>query len=912
MFKHCLIAVVLVLFCSLPRAWGQQGEGEIRGTVIDATDGQPLPRATAQLLDTKLGAYSDMQGVFSVRRVPSGRYTLRVSYAGYQPKEIGGIVVSGGVVRVDVALSRRRDSTVISVRGRRRSGTEEALLRQRQGAANVSDGISQVQIAKLADPTGADALSRVTGLTIVGQRFAQIRGASERYNNTQLNGVTIVGTDPGKRAFSFDLIPANLLENSVVLKTFTPDLPGDFSGGLVRMQTVDFPDIATARLSISSSYTGGVTFRTVNLGPRGATDYLGIDDGLRALPSVFNDTLPLSRENISPERRAELASLLPNTFHVRPVTASPGLSLTGSWGDRASFGEEGDVGVVAGFSYRNGWESNAIQRYDTFLYRYSGTETSYSVLWGGLLNAALKIDGNNTVSIRNLYNRTADDELTMVSGRLLTSDVENHMWVFRYLERSFYSGQLSGEHLLPQVPGLRVDWKGFYTRGERDEPDLRRISYVRPFGDTTVPLQNTLSATLPNPYGTGRVYSWLDEESGGGAIDLLWSRENLRLKFGALAEHRDRAFSSRSFSYLLSNTSRSLATADLDTLFNPDHFGVDALTLTESTSPSDRYEGQSRLSAGYGMVDLPIEVAGERFRAILGARYEDSRVLISTVDPNGLPLQVDYRTFDWLPSINLTWSLLPSSNLRLAWSRTVSRPDFREYARYVFYDYITDALTYGNPDLRRTVVFNSDIRFEIFPDAGELLALSLFRKEFTDAIEEVGLNGFSPERTWANADGTTMGIELEFRKRLDIIADVLEPLSLNVNTTILDSKVQLDSTRFGTQLQERPLQGQSPFIVNIGLFYDNDSSGTSISLAYNRFGRRLVRVARTEQPDYFEEGRDRIDLTLSQTLFATLELRVAARDLLASDVVVNQYEGGVPARIDGRGPSVSIGVAFRR
>lgn len=906
-----ILPLVILLLLVHP-VYAQEGKGEIRGVVVEAETGEPLYRATVRVVDTERGANTDKSGVFSIRNVPAGRYSLKITYAGFRERVIDNVQVTGGVMKVDVTMSRNVDKTVISVHGRRASGTEEALLRQREQSANVSDGISKVAIARLADPTGADALSRIPGLTVREGRYAQIRGSSERYNNTQLNGMTIVSTDPGKRAFSYDLVPSNLLENTVVVKSFTPDLPGDFSGGLVQMQTIDFPDVSMLRFSLSSSYTEGTTFRSLSMGPRGSTDYLGIDDGLRALPREFLDTAPLNRENISPERRAELAALLPNTFRVRPVNATPGLSFGASWGDRITIGDESEVGLIAALSYRNGWESNAVQRYDSFLYDYGGTESAYSVLWGGLLNAAVRIDGGNSISIRNFYNRTAEDNLSIVWGRLLTSDVENHSWVFQYLERSFRSTQVTGDHVIPGVDGLRLNWKGSFSTGRRDEPDLRRISYLRPWGDSTAPLMNTLSSSLPNPYGTGRVYSELSEEAAGGTVDATWTVERMRLKAGALTENRNRDFASRSFSYLLGNSARYLATADLDTLFDRSHFGPDALTFTETTSTSDRYVGESHLKAGYAMVDIPLEIAEQRIRLVGGVRYEDSRVVITTADPNGGPLTVDYRTFDWLPSGTIIYNIFDHANLRLGSSRTVARPDFREYARYNFYDYILDALTYGNPDLKRTLIQNYDVRFEFFPDAGELAAVSFFRKEFTDAIEEVGLNGFSPERTWANANGTNAGVELELRKGLGFISEALEPLSINANATILDSKVKLDSTRLATQLQERPLQGQSPFILNVSLFYDNDSTGTSVTIGYNRFGRRLWRVARTEQPDYYEEGRSRIDLTLSQTLFGTIELRVAVRDLLSSDTIVTQYDTGTPARVDSREPSVSIGLSVKR
>ncbi len=910
---HVRVALALVVILVVAaRVDAQEAKGEVRGVVIEAETGEPLYRATVRLVDTEKGAYSDKSGTYSIRNVPAGRYTLKVTYAGFQERILDNVQVTGSVTKIDISMERKTDRTKIDVRGRRTAGTDEALLRQREQSANVSDGISKVTIAKLADPTGAEALSRIPGLTVREGRYAQIRGSSERYNNTQLNGMTIVSTDPGKRAFSFDLVPSNLLENSVVVKSFTPDLPGDFSGGLVQLQTIDFPDVSTIRFNIAGAYLNGTTFKTLSLGPRGSTDFLGIDDGLRALPSEFVDSVPLNRENVSPERRAQLAASLPNTFRVVPVKAAPGLSLGASWGDRFTVGEVSEIGVIAALSYRNGWESNVVQRFDSFLYQYSGTENSYSVLWGGLLNASYKIDGGNSISIRNLYNRTAEDNLSMVSGRLFTSDAENHSWVFQYLERSFRSTQVMGDHVFPGLDELRINWKGFFSTGRRDEPDLRRISYLRSWGDSSAPLMNTLSASLPNPYGTGRVYSELAEEAAGGSADATVMLEVMKIKVGALTENKNRDFSSRSFSYLLSNSARELATADLDTLFEPAHFGPDALTFTESTSLSDRYHGESHLKAGYAMVDIPLDFADQRIRLIGGARYEDSRVVITTADPNGGPLTVDYRTFDWLPSANVVYNAFEHTNLRLGWSRTLSRPDFREYARYNFYDYILDALTYGNPDLKRTQIQNYDIRFEYFPDVGELAAVSLFKKEFTDAIEEVGLNGFSPERTWANANGTNVGVEVEVRKRLGFIGPLFEPLSINVNATILDSKVKLDSTRLATQLQERPLQGQSPFILNINLFYDNDSTGTSVTLGYNRFGRRLSRVARTEQPDFYEEGRDRIDVTMSQRLFSDIDLRIAVRDLLSPDAVVTQFDGGTPARVDTREPSISIGLSIKR
>lgn len=913
-FVRTAASVVGMLLAIAASNYAHAQTGELRGKITSAETGDPIARATIVLVDAKLGAVSDLHGVYTVRRVPKGSYKVRVTFLGYKTVEVESVEIGEGVAKLDFVLETaalRTNEIKITAKGGQ--GTEAAILNERRKSANVSDGISATQIRRLPDATGAEALARVTGLSIVGSRYANIRGSNERYNNTQLNGITMVSTDPGKRAFSFDLIPSNLLENTVVAKTFTPDLPGDFSGGLVRMNTIDFPDQQVVRFSLSTSYVPGTTFNSVELGPRGSTDYLGIDDGTRGLPASFSDTMKVTRNNerMTAEEIAALARQLPNNYKIAPVQATPNMSFNLSYGNRFNLFDN-DFGIVAALSYRNAFERTDITRYDTTTgsvakYNYSGVQSEYSTLWGGLLNMSYKLSDLHSISIKNTYNHNTEDQLTKVSG-IVNSDVENHPYVFRYLERSFLSSGASGEHLFPDFGNVRLEWRGFGSIGRRYEPDLRRITYSRAAGDTSQPLQTPLSPTLVNAYGVGRIYTDLNEDLGGFGADLTLPIGPFKVKLGGLTENKSRDVSTRSFAYVLDFKAIGLSMSGLDTLFEPHHISPDSISIEESTGPSDSYSAESHLKAGYLMADLPFELAGVRFRTILGARMESSRVIVHTVDANANPLMVNYPTTDWLPSASLIYEVTPSINIRLAYSKTLARPDFREFARSIFYDFIADALTYGNPDLRRTVIDNYDFRFELFPNPGELLAVSLFHKRFKDAIEEVALptGGTQLERTWRNTDGTNTGVEMEIRKSLDFIADALAPLSFTVNYTWLDSKLDLTNA---PGKRQRRLQGQSPYIVNVGLYFDDADLGTSVSLAYNRFGERISSVSADVIPDLVEQSRDQLDFSITQRFFTQYEAKLSVKDILAQDLVFKQFDR--PARVDDKQTSISFGITAK-
>jgi hypothetical protein len=882
--------------------------GEIRGKISSLGSGDPIVRATVTLVGTKLGAFSDLKGNYTVRHVPAGRYSVRISYVGFTTKTVSDVDVDGGTTQLDVVLEPtevKGKEVVVTAKGG--NGTEVALLNQRRKSASISDGISAAQIRKSPDATSGEALARVTGLSVVGNKFVYVRGTSERYNNTELNGVPVTSTEPDKRSFSFDLFPSNLLENTIVSKTFTPDLPGDFAGGLVQLNTIDYPDRTTFRASVAGAYADGTTGQSMALGPRGSNDWIGIDDGNRQLPDGIPNT-KVNSANFTQDQIVGFSKLFPNDWGTSRLKAPVNKNFALSYGDRFTLFDN-DFGVVAGISYRNGYNYYPILRADSNRFHYSGVNNDFSSLWGGVFNLSYKLGDLHSIGVKTTFSQTAEDENTYLEGRDYYTGTDRKLYGLHFTQRGFWNGQVTGEHVIPELLGTRVQWRAYAGSGFRTEPDFRRLQYARyDPTDTTQPFIAVIGSSTPNALGAGRFYSDLNDALGGFGADITVPFDEVKLKVGTVIENKGRDFHARLFGYKLAPQGNGLKSSAIDTLFDESHVDADALTIEETTAPSDKYTAASHLKAFYAMADLPFTLLDQSFRVIGGARVESYRQIINTADVK--PINLDSTITDVMPSINLIYQMTPQMNLRMAYSKTVSRPEFREYAKFAFYDFTTDALVYGNPYLRRAQIRNYDIRYEYFPGMGDLLAVSWFHKDFTDAIEEVALAGDSPERTWANAQkARNTGVEFEVRKSFGFIGELLSPVSLSFNYTWLDSRVDVAGSDFTAAKTGRRLQGQSPYTINLGLSYDDPEIGTSVSVLFNRFGERVTQVSRTDQPDYIEEPRSVVDISAAQTLFTNYEVKLTVHDLLAEDQVFTQY--GKPARINGKQTSTSLSFTFK-
>lgn len=881
--------------------------GSVVGLVVDEQSGEPLVGANVLLVGTTLGTNTDLDGTFEVRNVPPGAYRVRVSYVGYTAKVIEGVRVRVEE-KVMLHVSLRADGYSVDevvVTAEAVMSGEAVLISQQRKANAIQDGISQEQIRKSPDATSSDALRRVVGLSVVDNKFVYIRGTGERYNSTQLNGVRVSSTEPDRKAFAFDIIPANLLDNIVVSKTFTPDMPGDFAGGNVQMNTMDFPQSSTFGLAIAPSTNSATTGREINSYDTGPRDWLGTDGGHRSLPDAF----PSSFNGLSADKRNELGRELKNLWVVKPRSAPAGSSFSINYGNTAEVMEH-PFGFNAAFSHRQGYRRTDISRADYddagLRYEYTGSNSKYEVLWGGILNVGYKIGTHNKVGIRSLVSRTSEDEVVRLEGFNNLTQNDDILTGFRFVSRDLLTTQLTGDHVLPELFGISLRWTAAYSEAERDEPDLRRMIYSRSRELPGAEYEAQIPYNESSPESSSRFFSKLFDYNRGVDFHLTVPIVGARLKGGGAINTARRDFTARQFVYTLPSFNPALTRSSLDTLFIPEHVGGQGgLQFSEYLDPRNRYQAHQDVAAAYAMVDLPFELYGTAWRAVAGARIEESTHHLQSRDLQNEDVDVVYNETDILPSLNLTYQIRESINLRVGYSVTVNRPEFRELAPFSFYDFSSQLTYYGNPSLIRARVRNYDMRFEVYPAPGELLSISYFRKDISDAIEQIVVStvALAGERTYANVPSAeNYGVELEMRKSLAFLGTYMKNVSVVANYARIFSKVEVGD-------RTRTLQGQSPYTINLGLYFTEPALGTSVGVLFNKFGERLSEVATVFQLDVKEQPRELIDVTVTQELFDILELKFTGKDILRQEQRFMQ--GNELVRSNKGGSSYSLGLSLR-
>ncbi len=950
-------AIILLFLFSSIALWAQGGV--ITGKIVDAESGDILRRASVFVVGTKLGGFSDVKGEFRIKNVPAGTYSLKITYIGFVTKEVQNIAVAGdkSVSLGTIVLNAEKTTTEeVVVEATRSNDNAAAILAQRKNSAQVSDGISQEEMSKLPDSDAGQSLKRVSGVTLVDNKFVYVRGVSERYSNTTLNGASLASTEPDKKAFSFDMFPSEFLQNVNIAKSFTPDMPGNFAGGLVQLNTVDFPDGFAVKASVSSNansnYTGqNNAFMT---SPGSSSDWLAMDDGTRAMPSVmpsdrlaFND---LKRRANNPYDTTGAAAQYENigkSFNSNlwernnstvGLMGNGGIGLT--FTNKYHLADNDQIGVIGSFNYGTSHNLNNIERnaylssFDT-LYKFNGTQASQSVNWGGLFNIAYKT-GNHSFSFKNVYNRSADNDMVTLEGQDVGYqflDLKN--FSTQYIEKVMYSNQIGGEHSFGNASffnnpneSILMDWRAGYSKSIRDEPDYRRVKFSRNLGDLEFEPNTPFSPEFvqtQNGDGTrvGRFFSYLDDEAYTSGFNLTIPLSTIKVKTGFLSEIRSRSFSARSFTILKpDNLDESIDTILHDwqnpqRIFDEANFRNDGgFSIGEDSKLTDSYSAQEDLYAAYFMVDAPFKLMGVDMRFIGGARYEDNLQVLDSYDQNQQPLKVDNLTQDILPSINFIVKTTDNANLRLSASQTLTRPSLREYAPFSFYDYLQQALVQGNPNLKRSLIQNYDIRYEYFPNPGEVMSLSVFYKNFENAIEETIYPQQSElTRTFANSesDAKNYGFELELRKSLGFITSALQNLAVNVNIAVINSEITVLQGGKGTS-DTRQMWGQSPYTFNVGLFYMLPEWGTSFNIAYNTYGKRIIQVAQlgaypnVEDPHIYELERDLVDLSIIQPFSNQFEIKLSVRDLLNQPLLWEQ--DGKRTAYNLRGTNISLGLSM--
>jgi hypothetical protein len=895
-----LLAVLLfVTSIFIYNAYAQ--DGKIIGKVYDGSSGGVLPDAVIKVEGINKGTASDLDGTYSLEGVKAGEHTVKATYVGYISQSISVNVKPGEIVTVDVILKPEGTVTdTVTVEATRKDNNEAALLLKQQKSDKITDGISEQQIKRAPDAMASDVLKRIIGVNIVNDKFVYIRGTSERYNNTTLNGILLPSTDPDKKAFSFDIFPSILLDNIIISKSFSAELPGNFSGGLVQLQTKDFPD----RFSLGFSTQGGITtetslkegFLTYAAGQKKWLFYnSGLDNGSRQLSSQFPNT-PFTGQN-------NYGKFFQNNWQQNNVGTPLNGGFSLSVGGQISV-LNNQLGFIFGYSYKNSFTNKIIERNEyngdtTQIIKFNGQSSEYSVSNGGILNLSYKLGDNNKISFKNTYSISSDDETEYLEGWravvFSAGDEDRKLYKTQFTERKLFSTMLQGTHYIKSLRNMTLTWKASYSESNRDEPDLKR-AYYRKERNSTDPYIAPITS-IPNANVGNRFFSTLLDINRNAGLDVEFDLFKIRkkdavskFKFGGFVVGTNRDFKARSFDPFIPFGSFVDLTAPLEVLYGLENIDSLKINYVEVTSSSDAYTANENLYATYLSFDIPVG----KFRFVSGLRFEYSeQKLNSVLRSSNDKVNVNLKTNDYLPSFNFSYALNDKINIRTSFSQTVSRPELRELAPFGFVDFVTDGDFSGNPDLKSSLVQNYDLRFEMYPQAGEILALSFFYKHFDQPIERVIIPTTLapvPSYTFENAKNgaRNYGIELEARKNLGFINKILKDFSLNLNLTLVNSKVDLTGTNSAGNKLERRMQGQAQFTINAGLYYDNMDLGTSVNLSFNRAGDKISEVGRIGFEDVFEQGRSLLDFSTTQKLFKYFEVKFTAKDILNQDLVFTQ------------------------
>ncbi|MEI3797425.1 MULTISPECIES: TonB-dependent receptor [unclassified Chitinophaga] len=915
--------------------------GKITGKVFDEQNGQPVPGATIRIGGN--GTATDMEGAFSFV-LPEGNYIATVSSIGYGIKEVDEIVVKNNqVFQMDVTLKRGKGQLAgVTVTASARKESIAALYVRQKNNAAVSDGISAEQIRVTPDNNAAQVLKRISGLTVQDDKFVTVRGLSERYNTVILNGAILPSSEPNRRNFAFDVVPSSIIDNIVVNKTATPDMPSEFAGGLVQVNTRDIPAENFTTVGIGGGWNTNSTGKDLYSLKRGNKEYLGVDDGTRNWwRKNWNADqywkYSLSGDNV---KTSEMNTHIPNNWGLRRYGYTPQQQYQLSLGRKIPLKNGASFGVTLAGTYRNEQQVTDHERYQPSFYYYdSANSYQFNTTIGAVANVGFQTKGHK-VAFKNLYNRKFSHETDVNYGKEFDFRVgidpagdDVLYYTDIVLINEILQNRLEGEHLLHQH--LKLDWSADYITVNRDQPDTRASQGYNVDGPKGY-YQYVLND------GTGFITRGLSIFNS----TLKERRKNINLNFtipfqvghlsqsikaGYAGTFRSADFKSASLRLLhdpagnsgtINDAIYGQADYQLQSLLKPGYLTYKFAGPGGSGYAGENYTGDQKLHAAYLMADLKFL---KKFRLIGGIRMEKNSVDVHGISYNkitGIPVDslMKYEGTDWLPSFNLVYNLTPSTNIRLAYSKTLARADFRERAPFIYYEFHERSIYRGAVGLKDAQIENMDLRYEYYPGPGEVLSFSAFYKKFRNPVELIGFWGagknvnyffFNLERS------TSKGIEVDIRKSLGFLhspSTWLQKIFVSANASLMEGKVEYSPQALMNaaadaggvpdaapgSTRNRLLQGLSPYTVNAGIGYFGNVAGINVS--YNRFGKRIANGGFNPWQDQYENERDVLDLQFSVSLLKNkMQVRLNISDLLQQDYVIYQNVSATGPRSEGGG-----------
>ncbi|MBN2892883.1 MAG: TonB-dependent receptor [Bacteroidales bacterium] len=892
--KILSIIVLLALFLN-----ANAQTGIIRGKAIDGNTGESLVGATVIVLETSpvIATVTDYDGNFSLEKIPVGNHKIKCSFISFQDQIIDGITVNAkDVTVIDIKLEtsdQNIDQVIVSANAVK--GIESALLTMQKNSVSLINGVSAQGFSQMGDSDAASAVKRVTGVSVESGKYIFVRGLSDRYSKITLNGAEIPGLDPNKNTVQLDIFSTNIIDNIVVQKTFSPNLPASFAGGYVNISTKSFPNKFTLQVSSSVGLNSSANLRDdFLLYQGGSLDWLGVDDGSRAIPQLAQDGVPYLYENN--DQLDKISSSFNKIMMPQIKTSSLNHSHSFSIGNQTKiagnpFGFIFDISYSRNYKfYQNGnyaryslvEDQTTTQGVMNPMIIESETYGEEEIVTSVLLGLSYKLSSNNKIGFTIMRNGGG-----LVSARHREgSKPEDNMYMFEntlgFQQRAFTSAQVNGFHVIGSKK-TEIEWISSLTNSILSEPDLRFFNYDSVSGGDYF----ISYSAYPAP---ARFYRDLDEINFDNKIHVTVPFENFKIKFGGSFTMKNRNSESHKFDLLTQNLDFN---GNVDEYLSHENIGQNADATygvyyqnDPITDKYNSYIANEYLAGAYIMTEFKL---GSKINVQTGVRYEYDYTYVENMVENYHPKYVRAEkvyAYDFLPAINLNYSFLRDVNLRFAYSRTLGRPAFREIAPYAYYDFKEGWRVVGNPDLERSIIDNLDLRLEKYMKNGQLISVSGFVKYFTKPIELIDdPRANNPELHYVNADNSLLyGAEIEFRKNLDFIN--FEDLMIGGNFTIIESTVKYVENYGNTTSPltvNRPMYGQSPWVLNIFANYENEKHGIASNLGFNVDGPKLSVVTKGSTPDVYQQPVPQFNFNISKRIFSKIVLKASVDNILNSE-----------------------------
>ena len=901
--KRGIIVLGLLSAASMP-TWAQQ----IKGVVIDQKSKETLIGAVVTVDGTNVKAITNIDGNFQIDGLDKEKkYTLYINYVGYKTQKIDGVQAKDAdqVIALQPDEQQLKEVTVTAVE---RRNTDAAMIQVAKNSPVIVSNVSAQEISRTQDTNAGEVIRRVPGVSLIDDKFVMVRGLSQRYNNVWVNGGAVPSSEADSRAFSFDIIPSSQIDNLTIVKSPTAEYPADYSGGFIIVNTKEIPAENSFNIAVGGNWNTSSAFQNFSYSKGSGTDFLGFDNGLRSLNggihAALNPQLNANGKPVGDYATSLLGNGLNNDWLVKNRKPLGDLKLAASLNQRWMLGGR-TLGMLAALNYTNEYrtyenmENNLYGIYDAandkpnYLRHSVDDQYNNNVRLGAMLNFTfLSKDGNHKYQLKNIFNQLATSRYTWRDGVSAQSNLERSAEYY-YRSRTTYNGQLTGKHTFTSDA---LDWSIGYAYANRHLPDRRRylIDDALESGVYALSTGNDIS----------REWTQLDEHILSLGVNdkhhFKFGNFEPNLQVGAYGEYRSREYQTRNFIYNWNVSDNNMPSdfrhSDIPTLLSSEaNMGYDKLYLLEEKQMRNNYRGHNTLGAGYLALSLPFGKLGIH----AGVRFEhnDMELISNSRDYEKSESSRHYKTDDVFPSLNTTYKISDQHQVRLSYGRSINRPEFREVSSSVYYDFDLASNVQGNTELKNCYVDNLDLRYEWYPSRGELISLAVFYKHFDSPIEwtYTVAGGTDLIYSYKNAkSANNYGVELDIRKNLGFIG--LKDFSWSFNGALIKSKVQFEK---GAKEEDRPMQGQSPYLINTGIFYKNEPLKMDIALLYNRIGKRIIGVGRSEGstgddsnsrvPHSYEMPRNTIDFSLAKKFGEHLELKLNVRDLLAEKIYYKQF-----------------------